>query len=320
MHERKTGLLSILITTYNIEKYIVECLDSVKKYCKWIDYEICIVDDVSKDNTVDVVKKRINDNPKIKVNFKQNDKNVGPWATNQHAYLLSKWEFITFIDGDDFFIKWLHNKIEILKKNKNIKVVYGNAYIYKNNILTTEEKQPYLEKLYWNSVEETLKKISINVPQLIITWTVIRWSFMDKIGWFDEKCLSNDYLLNMKIFKTIKNIKEVAFDKIPVFGYRVHWWNISYNKERMRKLITEVINNYVPEQYKRQAYCNLHYSFANQYAMAYETKKAFYHLWKAINIKFSIKNLIIFIALLILPYKFIKRIWKFIPSRIKNTN
>lgn len=320
MHIREVWLLSILITTYNVEKYIEECLDSVKKCCEWINYEICIVDDVSKDDTVNIINQWISKNKNIKVIFEQNKKNCWPWWANQHAYLLSKWEFITFLDGDDFLIRNLKDKIDILKKDSNKKLVYGNAYIYKNNILTKEEKQPNIKDLYGNSVEETLKQISINVPQLIITWTVIRWSFMDEIGWFDENCLSNDYLLNIKIFKNINEINEVSFDRNPVFWYRVHWWNISYNRERMRKLIKQVIDNYVPVKYKDTAYCNLHYSFANQYAMTYNIKKAFYHLKEGIDFKFSMKRIIVFIILLIFPYSLMKAIWNILPKSIKKNS
>jgi alpha-1,3-rhamnosyltransferase len=49
-------LISILVPVYNHAKYIVECLNSLKKQ-DYPNVEIILCDDGSKDNSIEVIKK-----------------------------------------------------------------------------------------------------------------------------------------------------------------------------------------------------------------------------------------------------------------------
>ena len=55
--DKKQELISIIIPTYNSSSFIDSCLESVIKqtYTNW---EIIIIDQMSSDNTLDVVKKK----------------------------------------------------------------------------------------------------------------------------------------------------------------------------------------------------------------------------------------------------------------------
>ena len=48
--------LSFIVPVYNVEDYLEECLDSLLKVQN-IDYEIVIVNDGSKDNSLNIAKK-----------------------------------------------------------------------------------------------------------------------------------------------------------------------------------------------------------------------------------------------------------------------
>ena len=191
--------LSICIATYNIENYIGECLDSLYKYLEFPEFEIIIVDDCSTDNTADKIKNRILEHPDTTVIFEKNKKNSWPWPTYNNAIKLARWEFITFIDWDDFLIKnTFQNKLEFFKKNKNLKVVYWNGIFYEKKTFWLEV-QPNLEKLYWGSVDKTLELMYTTIPVLIVSTTVLKRDFIEKIWWFDDRINSNDWILNIKI-------------------------------------------------------------------------------------------------------------------------
>jgi glycosyltransferase involved in cell wall biosynthesis len=53
-------LLSICIAVYNHDKYIIECLESIKKYELFSNTEIIIINDASTDKTDEKIKERIN--------------------------------------------------------------------------------------------------------------------------------------------------------------------------------------------------------------------------------------------------------------------
>ena len=52
--------LSIIVPVYNVEKYIVKCISSLLDQ-QTNDYEIIIVNDGTKDKSIDLIKKTFND-------------------------------------------------------------------------------------------------------------------------------------------------------------------------------------------------------------------------------------------------------------------
>ena len=120
--------ISVLITTYNLEKYIEKTLNSVLKQKTTFNYEILIGDDGSTDSTLNIVKKISKDsniNIKIYKNFRDNNKQYNPIyrASRNRLNLLkhAKGNFVTFLDGDDFYLSdnLLQKEYNILLHNKN---------------------------------------------------------------------------------------------------------------------------------------------------------------------------------------------------------
>ncbi len=93
---------SVLMTVKNVEKYIVESLDSVFAQTL-LPKEIRIVDDNSTDSTLEIIESY---GPRISVT---KNANAGMAETYNRAIPLLKTEFIAFLDGDDL---WLPNKAE----------------------------------------------------------------------------------------------------------------------------------------------------------------------------------------------------------------
>lgn len=97
----KKFALSIIIPCYNVEKYVDNCLDSLKKQLKNIDYEIIMIDDCSTDKTLEVIKKRI-DKKDLNIKLLENENNIGAGASRNKAIKEAKYEYISFIDSDDY--------------------------------------------------------------------------------------------------------------------------------------------------------------------------------------------------------------------------
>lgn len=100
-------MISILTPTYNHEKYISECIESVLKQT-FQDWEMIIVDDGSIDKTASVVSNY--KDPRIKY-FRQD--HVGPWKlaqTYNFALSKSKGQYVAILEGDDY---WPKNKLQI---------------------------------------------------------------------------------------------------------------------------------------------------------------------------------------------------------------
>lgn len=137
MNERKKNLVSIVVSNYNNENYIEECLNSLIRQT-YKNIEIIIVDDCSTDNSRNVIEswisKRTNEE-KSKIKFLKLIENTGFSGAVTAGMYLAKGEYIAMQDGDDLS---KDNRIEIevnhLKNNKDIKMVGCNYSIFSHSI------------------------------------------------------------------------------------------------------------------------------------------------------------------------------------------
>jgi len=87
--------VSIIIPSYNAEKYIEETLDSVVNQT-WANIEAFVIDDGSKDRTVELARKYESDKLKVIV-----QKNSGACVARNKGLALSSGSFIQYLDADD---------------------------------------------------------------------------------------------------------------------------------------------------------------------------------------------------------------------------
>ena len=92
----KEPFFSIVITAYNTEKYIKQCICSVINQ-KLGNCEIIIVDDCSSDNTVKIAEEFSN-----RVKILKSHRNMGVWHSRNQALNVVKGEYVFFLDGDDW--------------------------------------------------------------------------------------------------------------------------------------------------------------------------------------------------------------------------
>lgn len=88
---------SIVTVTYNSERFIHSCLDSVCSQ-DFLDYEHIIVDGNSSDSTVDIVSKF--SNPRLSF---VSEPDSGIYDAMNKGILLSRGSFVGFLNSDDFF-------------------------------------------------------------------------------------------------------------------------------------------------------------------------------------------------------------------------
>jgi len=94
----KIPLVSILTTVYNREKYIAACIESVLK-STFQDWELIIVDDQSKDDSVTIARMYEAKDARIKVYVNQS--NLGDYPNRNKAASYAKGKYIKYLDADD---------------------------------------------------------------------------------------------------------------------------------------------------------------------------------------------------------------------------
>ena len=142
-------LVSVIIPTYNAEKTIIECLESVRKQT-YTKIEVIVINDGSRDNT----SKILNNYKIINKSFPliiYDIENSGPGTARNWGIKHSHGEYIAFLDSDD---RWLPTKIE-----KQIRYLQNNPKI---DLLSCQSIH--------NSINHTNKKEGI---QIIRKWKIL---------------------------------------------------------------------------------------------------------------------------------------------------
>ena len=87
--------LSVIIVNWNTRDLLRECLKSVLKQTKGLDYEVLVVDNGSSDDSVRMIKKAF---PWIKL--MENRENLGFSKANNQAIRRARGEFILLLNSD----------------------------------------------------------------------------------------------------------------------------------------------------------------------------------------------------------------------------
>lgn len=87
--------ITIVIVSYNVRYFLVQCIDSVCKALEGLDGEIIVVDNCSKDDTVSYLQEHYPD-----VRLIANQENVGFARANNQAILQSESEYVLLLNPD----------------------------------------------------------------------------------------------------------------------------------------------------------------------------------------------------------------------------
>jgi len=98
MEKSDQPLVSVLMTTYNREKYLGAAIESVmaSTYQNW---ELLVVDDRSKDRSVEIAQSYAAKDPRVKVIL--NEKNLGDYPNRNKAASLAQGKYLKYVDADD---------------------------------------------------------------------------------------------------------------------------------------------------------------------------------------------------------------------------
>jgi teichuronic acid biosynthesis glycosyltransferase TuaG len=145
------NLVSIITPSYKTEKFIAQTIESVlsQTYQNW---EMIIVDDVSPDNSNDIVEEYCKKDSRIKLI--KLEENIGPAVARNKAIEEANGRYIAFLDSDDL---WIPEKLE-----KQIKFMESNNLVlsYSSYYLIDEDN---------NDVDTFITKYKVNYSDLLKT-------------------------------------------------------------------------------------------------------------------------------------------------------
>lgn len=220
MEKRKVvdGLVSIIMPSWNTERFIAETIQSVidQTYQNW---ELLIVDDCSTDNTDEVVASFKDD----RIKYFHNEKNSGAALTRNRAMREARGEWIAFLDSDDL---WMPEKLE-----KQIAFMKENGYTlsYTEYEKIDEESKPL--NIYVSGPEKVNKRKMYNydyIGQLTMMYSAKEFGLIQ----ITDIKKNNDYAIRLQLFKKYGTCAYLLKENLA--KYRVRKVSISHDKFRRK--------------------------------------------------------------------------------------
>jgi len=184
--------VSVIVPSYNHEKYITQCIESIVNQT-YENYELIVIDDGSKDNS-----RKILENLQIKYNFKlvfQENHGIA-YTLNRGIKDLSSGEYITFCASDDYWIlQKLEKQVLFMERNSFYPMCYGKMY----RVTETSEIIPVsdrIKNMYKGGfIFEDIFQFKFHPP---VTY-LFRKKIFEELGYYNEKIIAEDFYMNLKI-------------------------------------------------------------------------------------------------------------------------
>jgi len=207
--------VSIYITAYNAEKYIQEAIESVLQQ-SYTDLEICIVNDGSTDNTLQILEPNYANNPRVRW---ISQKNQGVSTTFNNAIKMCRGMYLGQLDSDDILLRKDAIEICVNQLDKyNVGLVYSkNKHIDKHG--------NFIKKGY--SLNFSREKLLTNM--IIGHFHMFRKRDFARISGYDINMFTaEDY----DFFLRLSQICNFKFIDEYLYGYRWHGENTSIIHEK----------------------------------------------------------------------------------------
>lgn len=229
--------ISVVMTTYNGEKYIEEQLSSLKNQTR-IPEEVLIFDDCSTDNTVEIVRKFIKENQLKNYRLIENEKNKG-WRRNfMEGFAEAQGDIIFPCDQDDIWFKdKIANMEKIMEENENILLLTS-----KYELLYADDHAPRISAIF----PETKENAVLQKPDLKHKWMHIRgigsvFAFRRKLLEMAQNIWCEEMAHDVCLWEAAYLSGGLYFYNRPTIFYRRHDKNASgfatYGRRKNRDII-----------------------------------------------------------------------------------
>jgi len=239
--------VSVIIPSYNHEKYIGECIRSVLNQT-YQDFEIVITDDGSKDKTVEIIR-QFND-PRIKLLI--HDKNKGTSVATNTCINNSSGKFVAILGSDDAWVpEKLEKQLEFLEQNVNVGAVFTREITVNENsnlVYQTIYSKVFDYALQNHSQAEWARFFFFFGNCLCAPSSMIRRNIFTEIGMFDERLAGlQDFDMWIKI--CLRHDIHLMEDRLTLYRVHDNYSNLSADsaENNTRNLFEykQILNNYL---------------------------------------------------------------------------
>ena len=219
----KDFLISIVIPIYNAEKYLEECLNSIKNQT-YQNFEVIMVNDGSKDHSETICKRFLEDDSR----FRYFDKENGGVSSARNVGLDNvEGDYITFIDADDW-VDENHLELLITTVKKDHSDIVVSSYKQFNNIDIFYLRAYTIQEKYLLNFEKMNRDDFLTIFPKLMSANVC---FNNAVAKLFRKELVNNLRFDTSIkygedldfyFRLYLNVDSISYVDEPTYVYRVH--------------------------------------------------------------------------------------------------
>ena len=227
--------VSVIVPSYNHSLFIKHTLDAIFK--QKVDLsKIIIIDDGSKDDSVQVIEQSLQNCPfDCELIARENR---GLSATLNEGLAKTDGDYFAYLGSDDIWLpEFLANRIQLLDSRPDAVLAFGHSFLINEHQQIIDCTKSWTSYSDGNMLPLLLKGIIPLSPSV-----VYRRKPLEKYGW-NEKSILEDYELYLKLCKD----GEFALDTNVLCAWRQHGWNVSKDFSRMLQEWVEAQNR-VAEQ------------------------------------------------------------------------
>ena len=228
--------ISIIITVYNKEIYLIQCIESVCRQT-YHNFEIILVNDGSTDRSGEICYEMSKKDSRIKYICQQNS---GQTMARKNGLETATSEHIAYIDADDWIEKKYFEEL-IYNAKENRAEVSLCGY---NRVVTSEKKEEILNSKseILNSKEYLIKTLNPQTGYGFVHLKIIRRDIIKDVQFNPKLVVGEDALFNLEI---APNINKAIYCNKALYNYRI-------NSE---SVVKKFDNNYAKKYLKSMQEC-----------------------------------------------------------------
>ncbi|MDX1651969.1 MAG: glycosyltransferase [Brumimicrobium sp.] len=247
-----TPLLSVVMITYQHERFIKEAIHGVLAQKSEFSVELIISEDFSPDNSESIIREIIEDySGPVQIRYIRNPSNLGMMPNFISALNKAKGTYIALCEGDDYWTdeEKLKIQVEYLEKNQNCAFCFHPAYELHDGLFTIDQLNPGKTEDF--HLEDILLRNYAHTSSI-----VLRKSALFPLPDFFSSSMPGDHTLQCLL---LKNGAYAHFIDKTMSVYRLHsagvWSSDAGKKFRYEQALTRIqLNNYL--QIKHKKYIN----------------------------------------------------------------
>lgn len=244
-------LLSIIIPIYNVEDYLLECVESVCAQT-YQSIEIILVDDGSTDKSPQICDELSKRDARIVVIHQEN---AGGGAARNIGLSIAKGEYIAFVDSDDYISPYMYEKlISILENDSSIDIIEcGYVTVGENEKIIFQQNNNDEILVRKFSVEEALVAHINDTSFRQLIWNkVYRRKVLNEVRFPEIKGIDDEFWT----YKALGNAESLGLISEQYYAYRQQNQSVMHTldaKKRLRTLEAKTERH----KYIRDKYPNL---------------------------------------------------------------